>query len=323
MIRVERALTALRIAFTRRGDRLWAQCPFHEDQDPSWFVRRSGERAGQHHCFACKAGGPLDSLIKHVLKTSDAGARAWLEKLDAGEAPGPAEAPEFIIAASRPGAKGFALPREVRCTPLGAWPSIPRAYATARGLTPEQVERWGIGYAPEGRLAGRLVIVVRDAAGRARNYMARDFTGGEPRRYLYPAAVDRPDLDVVFGEQHWPASNRRRVVVTEGALDALAVERAVGGTVAALGGSMVRPLHVAKLGTFREVVVLTDSDAAGDAAADVLGASLGRHAALLRVRLPEGKDAASVSSAELEAALCETNTNIARCTPSLVAIRRR
>jgi len=131
------------------------------------------------------------------------------------------------------------------------------------------------------------VIPTYTRAGKPASYMARTFCD-EPKRYLYPRSEENPDLDVMFGEARWEP-DQTVVVVTEGAFDALAVERdyaRAGGAVAvaALGGSIVRPMHAAKLSAFRRVVIFTDADAAGDASAAELTAYLARHTSITRVR---------------------------------------
>jgi DNA primase len=120
------------------------------------------------------------------------------------------------------------------------------------------------------------------------SYMARDFTEHrKAKRYLYPATEDYPNLDVMFGEHTWPENRAESIiVVTEGAFNALAVDRVITDYVTALGGSDVRDAHIAKIATFGTVFVFTDSDEAGDRAADKLIQVLCRHTNIKRVRLP-------------------------------------
>lgn len=302
MTRVQKIMSALGIEGRAVGDEFLARCPYHDDHDPSWSIRWRGTKAGLHSCFACGSGGTIVDLVVHVRKVTYGGAMRWIESVAGGEATGPAQMPPMRLVHRTLGAKLFRLPPEVTIEPIVDWPTPPREYAVERGLTREQVERWGIGYAVSGRLQGRLVLVVRDRRGIARSYMARDYAG-EGKRYLYPRENERPDLDVVFGEQHWPASGRRTVVVTEGALDALAAERAGALCVAAMGGSHVRPMHAVKVSTFREVVLLTDPDKAGDRAAEDMRAMLGRTVLVRRVRLPEGLDANSMHENDLRGLL--------------------
>jgi hypothetical protein len=308
--RVELVLDKLKIEYVRRGTRLLARCPFHEDHDPSWFIRLSGEREGQHHCYACKSGGTLAELVKHKLGygTLD-GAGAWLDRFFK-QAPAEAPVAKRVHMAPRPAmAKLFRMPREVEYGDLESWPTPARRYVEERGISAEQVKRWHIGFAVEGRLAGRIVIPVWTRLGvdglMAHSYHARTFSKQE-RRYLYPDEREQPNLDAMFGELWWPPPEERddaTVYVPEGAIDALSVERVVpvGNYVSALGGSNVRTAYVQKLARFGEVVILTDANVAGDIAANLLMLGLVRHTRVRRVRLPEGEDATSLGTTKLTA----------------------
>jgi len=183
----------------------------------------------------------------------------------------------------------------VRIEPLEKWPAPARRYLEKRGIPAWQVMRWGLGYAAQGRLAGRIVIPVRDEHGRPRNYMARSFCGGEPK-YLTPKAEERADLGTLFGVLGWEEAGRT-VYVTEGAFNALAFERALATpgsdhvAIAAVGGaSDLQAEHAALLSRFAIVVLASDSDEAGDNLAGRLGYALGRHVAIGRLRLPRDAD---------------------------------
>lgn len=311
----QKVLAKLRIRVEDAGGekRSYGLCPFHVDKNPTtFFVRLRGERAGLFHCFACKTSGNLLDLVMKRRDCSLRGAQEWLEELRAG-ADVEEERPKLDgvrLVVSPLGRRAFRMPAEVHAGPLESWVTPARRYAEERHLDEPQLARWGIGYAVSGRLAGRLVIPVRDRGGEARSYMARTFADHEAR-YYYPREREHADPDVIFGEEHWRGSYE--VVVCEGALNALAVERALGQgaqfpNVAALGGSDVRPMHVLKLAGFARVVVLTDDDGAGDGAAVVLTAQLGRHARVVRVSLGRGRDADSVPPDELRGMLCRSGT---------------
>ena len=175
---------------------------------------------------------------------------------------------------------------------LDEWVSQARDYALSRDITPEQVERYGLGYAVFGNMAGRIILPSRDVEGRPRNYTARAFNGHH-KRYLAADMRERPDTGTMFGEQFWPPpTTRRRVVALEGAINGLAVERACPELpFAVIDGSEPRPAHFAKLATFPHVIILTDSDKAGDKASEILECGLGRHVLVTRARFPAGIDA--------------------------------
>lgn len=291
----------------REGTKLFALCPFHlrtvgrEASKPTWFIRGAGNRAGQSHCFSCGEGGGLPWLVMHVLGLQGASAAVdWLDEFEAEDEPIP-HTVSLRVDTRMMGRPEFVMPAGVvEDEPLAEWPERVREYAEGRGLTALQVRRWGIAYALEGWLEGRLVIPVHDGLSDLCGYMARAMFPTR-RKYLFPSLADGVDLDALFGERHWPPT-RRRAYACEGALNALAVERAIpGAAVAALGGSELRPMHAAKLATFAEVALLTDPDEAGDKAAGQLRASLGRHCRLARVSLPAGRDANNLTAEELRA----------------------
>lgn len=300
--RTEHILDALDIEVVKKkGFRAWALCPYHEDHDPSWFIRVFGKRTGQHYCFACKKGGTLLELVMHVRALSAKDARQFIETSGKGFEPAKIKA-RVIERPAMLGRVRFRMPREVIVKPFEKWSASPKRYAIKRGITAEQVERFQIGYAVDGRLRGRLVFPFIDRHGPA-SYSARTFVGEEPR-FLTPHESEHADLGAIFGEHLWPRAHERDViVVTEGAIDALAVDRACDFNIGALNGSDIDSMQAVKLVTFKLVLCLTDNDPAGNNAAKVLRGLLGRHTAFERVSLPEGVDAAKMDRDGLSDAL--------------------
>lgn len=282
-------------------DEFWSPCPFHNDKKPSWSIKLRGQKRGLHKCFSCGSKGNLVSLVVHVRKCGDFEAAVWIAENDTPELPKPAP---MRVVFTRP-AEPLGVrepPPGVEFAPLESWPDVPRTYAESRGLVGWQVARWGIGYAIEGRLAGRIVIPTRNERGWV-SYSARDFTGRAVRRYLYPPAGES-DSSALFGEEHWPDPALRwtsKLVVLEGAIDALAVERHSSSCfIAALGGgSSLRLEHARRIATFGKIVVMTDPDDAGDKMAKRIFAAVGRHSNVQRLRLTPGQDAASTPPEEL------------------------
>lgn len=299
MTRTEAVLEALGIQIaSRRGPRGWAHCPYHRSEQPTtFFVRLRGPRAGQAHCFSCKKGGTLIDLVKHVRRCKYDEAKKFIESVGEGFQPPRAR----VSVVRRPpmlGRSRFKMPSEVIFDKLSKWISGPQQYALSRGIDQEEVDVFKIGYAVDGPLAGRVVIPWINQAQVFCGYSARTFVGDEPK-YKTPKETDNADFSVMVGEHLWPSSNHRRgiVAVTEGALNGFAIRRVMKGTdihFAALGGSEVNPVHLVKLATFALVLVMTDPDPAGDRAAEVIKASLGRHTPTRRVRLPDERDALDV-----------------------------
>jgi len=300
--RIEIILTALKLDVARsRGRRAWCLCPFHEDHDATnFFVRTTGDHAGTYFCFACKAKGNLIALVMHVQHLDFKAAKAFVDS--AGKSYQPPRARVHVV--ERPAILArdrFKLPREcIMGKPLSEWSTLAQRYIVRREITEREIVRYGLGYAVDARLAGRIIFPVRvGAKATPMSYSARSFCGAE-RKYLTPHKSEGADLDALFGEHLWPAPDDRLVIcVTEGAINALACARATGYPSSSISGSGVRPGHVIKLATFTCVVLLTDPDKAGDKAARGFASSLGRRANVVRVRLPAGKDAADLPSHKL------------------------
>lgn len=292
--------------------RLWAKCPSgtHEDANPSWSIMSAGERRGAHYCASCHYGGHLAQLVMTVRDVGFYSASEWLAEVEAGF--GERRRVESArVAVPSVGRGGFRVPPEVSFGPLARWPTPLRAYAERRRIEAWQVERWRVGYAVDGRLAGRVVLVARDRAGRPAGYAARTISKDPAvKRYLAPRTEELPDFGVMFGEERWPEPRARElVVVLEGGLNALAVERCLvahgaAASLAVMSGSRAPAIVFAKLATFRRVVNLTDNDHAGDSVAEELRQGLARHADFRRVLLREGTDPDNVDPEELWEKLC-------------------
>lgn len=305
---VPELLQRLGIAAKRQGRRWWAKCPLTShggtDTAPSWNIHDEpgGEKHGLHICYGCGGGGGPLALVRDLLQLEPEEARAWLGSEDAAEL-----LPRIEVVQTKAPLRRFALPAGVRFLPLDEWPDTPRRYVENRGVTASQVDRWGIGYAVDGDLGGRIVLPVRAADGRVAAYVGRAFLGSL-QRYDEPTEKDGADLSVMFGEEHWPAPrDRKHLWVAEGTWDALAIERCVGGPIGALRGSQFGDFDVGKggalhglrrlatMGTFGAVTLVTDPDKAGNKAAAVVRETIGRWCAVRRVILPVGTDAAKLA----------------------------
>jgi hypothetical protein len=305
---VEPVLRRLGMEFERRGRRWWARCPrakdprHHPNGDRDWscsvMPNEAGEQSGLVFCHACKFGGNLQQLVAKVLGLKDEFASTAMQKAnewlarDATQVK-PVVSVNIVVGPLR--RRAFVLPKEILFGHVDDWPESLRRYVLDdRRLTRGQIERWGIGYAVEGLLAGRVVLVTRDARGVPVNYSARA-VGVSKKRYLMADGRDGADRRAIFGEQHW-ASAGRTLVLTEGAFDALAVERVVPEDVAvgALSGSNVTPNAIARLARFDRFVIATDADVAGKAAASKLRGALVRTKDVRRLVYPTGQDANSM-----------------------------
>lgn len=301
MIDVGRLLEVLGVESKRVGANRVARCPFpdHEDRDPSFKLRdQPGNPRHALYVCSCGRGGSPRTIVHDLEGVAWDEVDDWLRRngiLGEGEL----EAGATVEIVQRDVKPAFRMPSEVAFREFAKWPTPVRRYAEKRGLTPAQVERWGIGYAVDGRLRGRIVIPVRGEQGELAGYMARAYDGAE-KRYLTPSREEGPDDGVMFGSERWGAE-RATVVLCEGALKCLAAERAGARAVAAVGGNQLQPEHVAALSTFDRVVILPDADDAGEGVAEAAYGALARWRPVVRVEL--GRDADEVPEATLREAL--------------------
>lgn len=298
IVDIDRLLRSLGIAAKKKGHEWEALCPYHEDRKPSWSIRDQpgNDRHGKFNCFSCHAGGDAIQLTADMLQVERDEAELWLAESGITELPDiPFETGIELTGGEL--SKVCAGPNLLNFAPLPMWVSSARDYATSRGITAEQVERWGIGYAVSGRVGGRIWIPIRDSAGTLLSWTARSYTGSR-LRYLTATREESVRLDAIFGEHHWDL-NFDQVVLTEGALNALACERAGAKNVAALNGSNVTALNIAALSMFGKIVIATDPDKAGERAAGVVISALKRWKEVVVIGFPPGKDASDLPEAEL------------------------
>ena len=315
---IPKVLEWLGIKSRRRGHEIWACCPIHGEHEPSLQIRdeKDGKNHGVWRCFGCGEKGNAVQLASAILGVDYNTAQAMMiERGMFGAAP---PIPTTVVVESMPVHSGFAMPPGAEFPPWEQWLPSPKRYVLDRGITQVQVEKWRIGYAASGILNGRIVIPVNDSKGTLCGYSARTFVGGL-RRYLEPSVAEGYDPGVMFGENYWPEPAHRRVVVlTEGAINALAVERAldicpefdtVVPPVGAVRGSQLHPGHIASLATFRTILVASDPDAAGDKLFASITAALTSSCMRTRVRrvvIPSKRDAADLPTDELmDAILCQ------------------
>lgn len=297
-VNVPMLLERLGIRGEPRGRDIWACCPFHEERTPSWHIRNEpgNEKHGQHICHGCEVGGSAVFLVMRMLDLP--AGEAW--RLIQSDAPLQAQLRMHVrVEVGATKKRRFQLPPLVIIgRPLERWPSEAQRYLAKRGVDQAELERWEIGYAVDGRLAGRIVIPVRNGRGEYVSYTARAFGASPLIKYKEPLEEEFARKDAIFGEWGWPAHVERDVVVVvEGGFNALAVQRATGHSFAALFGSEYMPSHGVRLSTFKRVVIASDPDKAGEKMRTAMRA-LSRWTQVLHVKFPTGMDANDIAMQE-------------------------
>jgi DNA primase len=309
VIDVPELLAALEIRVEKKSaNRLWAVCPSpeHNDHDPSWFIWNEPgvPRHGKHRCYGCGFRGGPTALVREVLGGSWDDAAYWLET-------GTLQSTPLTIQVEVKEARAIervSQPDWVRfVTTWEEWPTLARRYLASpkRRMGPEVwpalAQRWGLGFIAKGdrELVNRIWLPIRDTNLKLMSWQARTYVDDDVR-YTTPHHVATP---ILYGAEHWPEpEDRRAIVVVEGPFDALSVDRATRLPVGAVIGSNPAPRQLIALSTFKEVVVMSDADPAGDKLADAL-VGLGRWTTVTRVRLADGSDPGGATDETLRSAL--------------------
>ena len=293
------------VALKKRGKEFLGLCPFHQDHRPSLNVSPSKQI---FKCFACGAGGGVFQFLQQYLKLSFPEAVRELANragvpIPADEAPDKTDrslSGESLLKLTTFAARFY---RDRLNSEAG---SAALEYARGRKLTDESIGRFGLGFAPDSwealrsaalgagftdrqlaaaglvapredgssydRFRNRLIFPILDAAGRVVAFGGRAMDQVERAKYLNSPETVLFDKSANLYALNWSRPgivDSGQAVVVEGYLDALmCIQEGVVNVVATLGTALT-DRHVRGLARLaREVVLVFDSDTAGQAAAE-------------------------------------------------------
>ncbi len=319
-------LVAADIKLKRSGSRWVGLCPFHNEKTPSFHVT---PETGRYKCFGCDAGGDVFSYVQKRENLSFLEAMHFLAdragiELTSRSGSEPQGSRRVEIARLNKWAVGF-FREGLLDESLG---NAARAFLRGRSLGDEVAAAFGVGYAgddrrpiePAARRAGyhaplpfdadllrrsdsgghydtfreRLIFPVSDATGRVVGFGGRTLVEHKAK-YLNTRQNDLFDKSRnLFGIERARAAmqQRNRAILVEGYTDCLAAHQAGFTETVATCGTAFTEQQVELIRRYcDEVVLLFDSDAAGEKAADrALQLALPRHLAVRLARLPDGQD---------------------------------
>jgi DNA primase len=293
-----------RVRLVRRGREHLGLCPFHKEKTPSFTVN---EDKGFYHCFGCGAHG---SVLDFVMQTEGLSFPEAVERL-AGEAglPVPAATPAERAAEQR--RQTLIEVMEAACRYFERTLRLPEGraameYLAGRGLTPETITRFRLGFALDGRSAlkgalaregiaedrmieagllikpeeearapydrfrGRVMFPIADRRGRVIAFGGRVLGEAEPK-YLNSPETPLFHKGATLYALALASSEARAhgaIIVTEGYMDVIALHQAgFAHAVAPLGTALTED-QIQLLWRFaREPILCFDGDAAGGRAA--------------------------------------------------------
>jgi DNA primase len=312
-----------------RAGREWkACCPFHNEKTPSFTVN---DDKGFYHCFGCGAhGDAIRFLTDHrgmpfMDAVKELAAKAGMDV--------PAPDPKAKERADRAATLTDVMASVSKWYAEqlnGLSGSEARDYLKRREIDSDTIQRFGLGFAPDSRSAlkraletlgedklvetgmlikpeeggdsydrfrGRLMFPIRDARGRVIGFGGRILGAGEPK---YLNSPDTPLFDkgrTLYNiDRASPASRAaKRLIVVEGYMDVIALDRAGISEVVAPNGTAVTEAQLERMWRLDPSPILCfDGDSAGRKAAIRAAARalpLIRPDRTLRfVELPSGQD---------------------------------
>ena len=311
-----------------RAGREWkACCPFHNEKTPSFTVN---DEKGFWHCFGCSAhGDAIRFLTDHrgmqfMDAVKELAAKAGMEV--------PAPDPKAKERADRAASLTDVMAEVAKWYSEqlnGLSGAEARGYLTRRGIDAGTIQRFGLGFAPDSRTSlkraleklgedrlvetgmlikpeqgatydrfrGRLMFPIRDARGRVIGFGGRILDQGEPK---YLNSPDTPLFDkgrTLYNIDRASPSSRasKRLIVVEGYMDVIALDRAGICETVAPNGTAVTEAQLERLWRLDPSPILCfDGDSAGRKAAIRAAARalpLIRPDRTLRfVELPSGED---------------------------------
>ncbi len=315
-------LVGQRVSLKKAGKDWKGLCPFHDDKTPSFTV---SERNGNYRCWSC---GEHGDMFTWVMKTQNVEFPEALEIL-AEQAGVELTRRGPVVSKSERAQQRTAMDDALQFFQEQLSKSGPgKEYLERRGIDAESVKSWELGYAPDigealvqhlkrkghpmdeckalflidqrtdgsyyDKFRGRLIFPIRDERGDLVAFGGRLLGDGNPK---YINSSDTPlyrKSRVLYGMYRAKdaLNATRRAVLTEGYLDVIACQRAgVTGALASLGTALSED-HAKLLRRWvDEVVILYDSDAAGQKAAERAIDILGAEGLAVRIALmPEGDD---------------------------------
>jgi DNA primase len=318
------------------GRRFVALCPFHAEKTPSFSVNRE---AGFFMCFGCQKKGDVITFVREVEHLDFVAAVEWLASrcgvtlryTDTGGDESRKRRARLYDAMEA--AVAWYHERLLSAEDAGR----ARGYLRSRGLTPEVVRKYRIGWAPhawdelvsalklpeavlvESGLAfknrngkptdafrGRVLFPIFDTDGKAVAFGGRVLPGDDGPKYKNSPETALYSKSRVLYALNWHKSEivnegaGGEAIVCEGYTDVIGFAQAGVARAVATCGTALTEDHVKLLSRFAKRIVLAfDADAAGQGAADKFAAWEQRYQLEVVVAdLPQGADPGDLAQSD-------------------------
>ncbi len=314
------------IDLKRRGKNLVGLCPFHNEKTPSFTVYPEN---GSFYCFGCGVGGDVFSFVRQIenLDYIDAvkllAERSGVTIPQDGYDDSMQKLKNTIHEINREAARFY---HTYLMSPEGKWALD---YLTGRGLSVATIKHFGLGAAPDSwdslikhlkglgysiadmiqanvvgksqrgtyydRFRKRVMYPIINIRGKVIGFSGRAMPGEDKAGGKYVNTSDTPvykKSENLFGMNFAKNHCDERVILVEGNMDVISLHQAgFENAVAALGTSFTDDQAKLLSRYTKEIVLIMDSDAAGQKAVRRAGEILQNTGLEIRVVvLPDGKD---------------------------------
>ena len=282
----------------KSGSNLFGLCPFHSEKTPSFSVAPDKQI---YHCFGCGKGGGVFNFIMEIENLTFPESVEFLAKRVGLQVPEEnrddpeSRRREQLLKLNKDAGRFF---YKQFLSQNGA-PA--QDYALRRGMTPETVKKFGLGYAPDtwdslvkamkalgyseglmlqaglvrkGKKGGvydtfrnRLMFPVFDVRGNVIGFSGRILGDGEPKYMNSPETPVFNKSKNLFGLNLAKKTKLGSIILCEGNIDVVALHQAgFDNAVASLGTSLT-PEQARLISRYvNEVVIAYDGDSAGQKA---------------------------------------------------------
>ncbi len=288
------------VALTRKGDKLWGLCPFHNEKTASFSVSPTRQ---MFYCFGCGAGGTVIQYVQRVENIPFQEAihvlaeQAHLPIPDMHDGVDTRAQKERLFAVCREAARFY---HETLTSPQGRTAAD---YLQTRGITPALVRRFGLGYAPDSwdalltaltargftktelldagllvknntgglydRFRGRLMFPIIDLRQKVVAFGGRVLDDSLPKYLNSSDTTIFSKSRTLFALNLARKSKFKKILLTEGYMDVLSLHQAgFDCAVASLGTSLTERHAKMLQQTTGEVLIAYDMDTAGRKATD-------------------------------------------------------
>lgn len=314
------------IDLKRRGKNLVGLCPFHNEKTPSFTVYPEN---GSFYCFGCGVGGDVFSFVRQIENLDYIDAVKLLAERSGVTIPQDGyddsiqKLKNTIYEINRETARFY---HTYLMSPDGKWALD---YLTGRGLSIDTIKHFGLGAAPDSwdslikhlkglgysiadmiqanvvgksqrgtyydRFRKRVMYPIINIRGKVIGFSGRAMPGEDKMGGKYVNTSDTPvykKSENLFGMNFAKNHCDEQIILVEGNMDVITLHQAgFENAVAALGTSFTDDQAKLLSRYTKEIVLIMDSDAAGQKAARRASEILQNTGLEIRVVvLPDGKD---------------------------------